>query len=37
VKKVNAIDGNKVEIVDKLLPIGRNYQKDIKNLLLGTE
>lgn len=37
INKVKAIDGNQVEIADKLLPIGRNYQKDIKNLLLGTE
>ncbi|MEO9967047.1 MAG: LytTR family DNA-binding domain-containing protein [Reichenbachiella sp.] len=37
INKVKAIDGNQVEIADKLLPIGRNYQKDIKNLLLGTD
>ena len=37
VDKVKAIDGNQVEIADKLLPIGRNFQKDIKNLLLGTD
>lgn len=37
IKKVKAIDGNQVEIADKLLPIGRNYQKDIKSLLLGGE
>ena len=37
VDKVKAIDGNQVEIADKLLPIGRNFQKDIKNLLLGSE
>ncbi|PIB34657.1 DNA-binding response regulator [Reichenbachiella sp. 5M10] len=35
IKKVKVIDGNQVEIGDKLLPIGRNYQKDIKDLLLG--
>ncbi len=37
INKVKAIDGNQVEIADKLLPIGRNYQKDIKSLLLGTD
>ncbi|SHJ60044.1 two component transcriptional regulator, LytTR family [Reichenbachiella agariperforans] len=36
IKKVKVIDGNQVEVGDKLLPIGRNYQKDIKDLLLGT-
>lgn len=35
--KVKAINGNQVEIGDQLLPIGRNYRKDIKNLLLGLE
>lgn len=33
--KVKAIDGNQVEIADKLIPIGRNYQKEVKELLLG--
>ncbi|MGL1888174.1 MAG: LytTR family DNA-binding domain-containing protein, partial [Reichenbachiella sp.] len=33
--KVKVIDGNQVEVGDKLLPIGRNYQKDIKDKLLG--
>ncbi|MCV9387087.1 LytR/AlgR family response regulator transcription factor [Reichenbachiella ulvae] len=35
IKKVKVIDGNQVEVGDKLLPIGRNYQKEVKDLLLG--
>ncbi|UXP32407.1 LytTR family DNA-binding domain-containing protein [Reichenbachiella agarivorans] len=35
IKKVKVIDGNQVEVGDKLLPIGRNYQKDVKDMLLG--
>lgn len=34
--KVKAIEGNCVEIGGKLLPIGRNYQKSIKKLILNT-
>lgn len=34
IDKVKAIEGNSVQIGDKLLPIGRNYQKDIKKLIL---
>lgn len=37
IDKVKLIDGNQVKIADKLLPIGRNYQKEVKELLLGTE
>ena len=36
IDKVKLIDGNQVKIGDKLLPIGRNYQKEVKELLLGT-
>ena len=35
--KVKAIEGNCVEIDGKLLPIGRNYQKHIKKLILNIE
>jgi len=35
--KVTAIEGNCVEINGKLLPIGRNYQKHIKKLILNIE
>ena len=35
--KVNAIEGNCVEIDGKLLPIGRNYQKPVKKLILNEE
>lgn len=35
INKVKAIDGNQVEIADKIIPIGRNYQKEFKKLLLG--
>ncbi len=34
--KVKAIEGNCVEIGGKLLPIGRNYQKSIKKLILNS-
>lgn len=37
IDKVKLIDGNQVKIGDKLLPIGRNYQKEVKELLLGKE
>lgn len=33
--KVKAIEGNCVEINGQLLPIGRNYQKEIKKLILN--
>lgn len=32
--KVKAIDGNCVEIMGKLIPIGRNYQKQTKQIIL---
>lgn len=35
--KVKAIEGNCVEIDGKLLPIGRNFQKHIKKLILNIE
>ncbi|MFY0688457.1 MAG: response regulator transcription factor [Cyclobacteriaceae bacterium] len=35
IKKVAAINGNQIEIEGQKIPIGRNYQKDIKALLLG--
>lgn len=35
IDKVKLIDGNQVKIDDKLLPIGRNYQKEVKDLILG--
>lgn len=35
--KVKAIEGNCIEIDGKLLPIGRNYQKSIKKLILDEE
>ncbi len=34
-EKVKAIDGNCVEIAGKLIPIGRNYQKDTKQIIMG--
>lgn len=34
IKRIKAIDGNCIEIGDKALPIGRNYQKDVKAFLL---
>ncbi len=36
IDKVKLIEGNQVKIGDKLLPIGRNYQKEVKELILGT-
>lgn len=35
--KVKAIEGNCVEIGGKLLPIGRNYQKTVKKLILNID
>lgn len=35
--KVKAIEGNCIEIDGKLLPIGRNYQKPIKKLILNED
>jgi DNA-binding LytR/AlgR family response regulator len=35
--KVKAIEGNCVEIAGKLLPIGRNYQKTVKKLILNID
>lgn len=35
--KVKAIEGNCVEIDGKLLPIGRNYQKTVKKLILNID
>lgn len=32
--KVEAIDGNRIQIKDKMLPIGRNYVKDVKEKIL---
>lgn len=32
--KIKAIDGNQVEIGGKYLPIGRNYQSEVKNKIL---
>jgi DNA-binding LytR/AlgR family response regulator len=37
IKRVKAIDGNCIEIGDKSLPIGRNYQKDVKSFLLNSD
>lgn len=34
VDKVKSIEGNCVEIASKLLPIGRSYRKEVKDLLL---
>lgn len=34
IEKIRSLEGNNVEIEDKLLPIGRNYQKKIKKHIL---
>lgn len=36
VDKVKSIEGNCVEIATKLIPIGRNYRKDVKEKILKT-
>lgn len=35
INKIKAIDGNQVEIGGKYLPIGRNYQPEVKNKILN--
>lgn len=35
-EKVKAIDGNQVEIAGKYLPIGRNYQQEVKSKILNS-
>jgi DNA-binding LytR/AlgR family response regulator len=35
-KMVTAIDGNRLEIKEDLLPIGRNYQQQVKSLLFNS-
>lgn len=37
ISKVKAIEGNCVEIGGKLLPIGRNFQKSVKSLILNID
>lgn len=37
IDKVKAIDGNRVEIDGKLLPIGRNYQRTVKKAIFDQE
>lgn len=34
ISKVRAVEGNSVEVGGKLIPIGRNFQKSVKNLIL---
>lgn len=34
-ERVKAIDGNQVEVAGKYLPIGRNYQQEVKNRILN--
>lgn len=34
--KINALNGNAVEINDQLLPIGRNYLQEVKTLILSS-
>jgi DNA-binding LytR/AlgR family response regulator len=34
VDKVKSIEGNCVEIASKLIPIGRNYRKEVKEHIL---
>ena len=35
-EKIKAIDGNQVEIGGKYLPIGRNYQSEVKSKILNS-